>query len=85
MCAVREIAKKLDAPEANGVTTLDRRQIYLEEALDVSRVCSGAVRYLGPASSACVLVPGGTERAGRIGGHRNWRERGTNRVMDMAR
>jgi len=84
MCAVREIAKKLDAPEANGVTILDRRQIYLDEALDVSRVCSGAVRYTA-ASSACVLVPGGTERAGRIGGHRNWRERGTNRVMDMAR
>jgi len=43
------------------VTILDRRQIYLDEALDVSRVCSGAVRYTGAASSACVLVPGGTE------------------------
>ena len=79
-----ETAKKIDA-EANGVTILDRRQIYLEEALDVSRGCSGAVRY--PGGRLIGVRPGARwhRRTGRIGGRRNWRERGTNRVLDMAR
>jgi hypothetical protein len=38
---------KLDILEAQGVTILDRRQTYLDEAIDVSRVCRGAVLYPG--------------------------------------
>ena len=34
---------KLDSLEAQGVTVIDRRQTYLDEAVDVSRVCRGAV------------------------------------------
>ena len=38
---------KLDMLEAQGVTVIDRRQTYLDEAVDVSRVCRGAVLYPG--------------------------------------
>jgi hypothetical protein len=38
---------KLDALEAQGVMVIDRRQTYLDEALEVSRVCRGAVLYPG--------------------------------------
>ena len=38
---------KLDILEAQGVTVIDRRQTYLDEAVDVSRVCRGAVLYPG--------------------------------------
>ena len=38
---------KLDTLEAQGVTVIDRRQTYLDEAVDVSRLCRGAVLYPG--------------------------------------
>jgi hypothetical protein len=38
---------KLDILVAQGVTVIDRRQTYLDEAVDVSRVCRGAVLYPG--------------------------------------
>ena len=38
---------KLDILEAQGVTVIDRRQTYLDEAVDVSRICRGAVLYPG--------------------------------------
>ena len=38
---------KLDILEAQGVTVIDRRQTYLDEAVDVSRVRRGAVLYPG--------------------------------------
>ena len=38
---------KLDILEAQGVTVIDRRQTYLDGAVDVSRVCRGAVLYPG--------------------------------------
>jgi UDP-N-acetylglucosamine/UDP-N-acetylgalactosamine diphosphorylase len=41
------IEAKLDALEARGVTIIDRRQTYLDEAVDVRRICRGAVLYPG--------------------------------------
>ena len=38
---------KLNILEANGVTVIDRRQTYLDEAIDESRICRGAVLYPG--------------------------------------
>jgi UDP-N-acetylglucosamine/UDP-N-acetylgalactosamine diphosphorylase len=38
---------KLNILEANGVTVIDRRQTYLDEAVDESRICRGAVLYPG--------------------------------------
>jgi hypothetical protein len=38
---------KLDILEAKGVTIVDRRQIYLDDAIDESRMCRGAVLYPG--------------------------------------
>jgi len=38
---------KLDTLEAKSVTIIDRRQTYLDAAIDVSRICWGAVLYPG--------------------------------------
>src|ERR1700730_18478535 len=38
---------KLDMLEAQGVTVIDRRQTYLDESADVSRICRRAVLYPG--------------------------------------
>ena len=38
---------RLDLLEAKGVTIIDRRQTYLDEAIDESRICRGAVLYPG--------------------------------------
>lgn len=38
---------KLDALQARGVTLVDPRQIYLDESIEVNRVCAGAVLYPG--------------------------------------
>ena len=38
---------KLDMLEAQGVTIGDRRQTYLDESADVSRICRGAILYPG--------------------------------------
>ena len=38
---------KLDTLEAKGVTIIDRRQTYLDAAIDESRICCGAVLYPG--------------------------------------
>jgi len=38
---------RLDILESQGVTILDRRQVYLDEAVDLSRVRAGAVLYPG--------------------------------------
>jgi hypothetical protein len=38
---------KLDTLEAKGVTIIDRRQTYLDAAVDESRICFGAVLYPG--------------------------------------
>ena len=45
MC--ENLEAKLDILEAQGVTVIDRRQTYLDEAVDVSRICRGAVLYPG--------------------------------------
>ena len=37
----------MDLLEAKGVTIIDRRQTYLDEAIDESRICRGAVLYPG--------------------------------------
>jgi hypothetical protein len=41
------VDEKLDILEARNVTILDRRQTYLDETVDVSRICLGAVLYPG--------------------------------------
>jgi len=38
---------RLDILEAQGVTILDRRQIYLDEAVDLHRIRAGAILYPG--------------------------------------
>jgi hypothetical protein len=43
----RNLEERLDILEARDVTIVDRRQTYLDEAVDVSRVCRGAVLYPG--------------------------------------
>jgi UDP-N-acetylglucosamine/UDP-N-acetylgalactosamine diphosphorylase len=43
----RNLEARLDILEAQHVTIVDRRQTYLDEAVDASRVCRGAVLYPG--------------------------------------
>jgi hypothetical protein len=43
----KNLEAKLDILEAKGVTLIDRRQIYFDEAVEVSRICGGAVLYPG--------------------------------------
>jgi hypothetical protein len=43
----RTLEAKLDILEANGVSIIDRRQTYLDEAVKESRICRGAVLYPG--------------------------------------
>jgi hypothetical protein len=43
----RNLEARLDLLEARGVTILDPRQVYLDEAIDPSRVRAGAVLYPG--------------------------------------
>ncbi len=38
---------KLEILEARGVTIVDRRQTYLDETIDVDRICRGAVLFPG--------------------------------------
>ena len=43
----RNLEAKLDLLEANGVSIIDRRQTYLDEKVDETRICRGAVLYPG--------------------------------------
>jgi UDP-N-acetylglucosamine/UDP-N-acetylgalactosamine diphosphorylase len=43
----RNLQAKLDFLEANGVSIIDRRQTYLDETVDETRICHGAVLYPG--------------------------------------
>ena len=43
----RNLEARLDVLEAQKVTILDRRQIYLDEAIDLSRIRAGAILYPG--------------------------------------
>ena len=43
----RNLEAKLDILEAQGVTVIDRRQTYLDDAVDISRICRGVVLYPG--------------------------------------
>jgi hypothetical protein len=38
---------KLDVLESKGVTIIDRRQTYLDSAIDAGRICAGAVLFPG--------------------------------------
>jgi len=42
-----DLEARLDALEAQGVTILDRRQVFLDEAIDLSRVRAKAILYPG--------------------------------------
>jgi UDP-N-acetylglucosamine/UDP-N-acetylgalactosamine diphosphorylase len=42
-----DLEARLDILEAQGVTILDRRQVYLDEAVDLSRVRADAILYPG--------------------------------------
>src|SRR5215813_6831938 len=43
----KNLEARLDMLEAQGVTILDRRQVYLDEAIDLRRVRPGAILYPG--------------------------------------
>jgi hypothetical protein len=43
----RNFEAKLDTLEERGVTIVDRRQTYLDETIDVNRICRGAVLFPG--------------------------------------
>jgi hypothetical protein len=43
----RNLEAKLDLLEANGVSIIDRRQTYLDDKVDETRICCGAVLYPG--------------------------------------
>jgi acetyltransferase-like isoleucine patch superfamily enzyme len=43
----RILEAKLDILEAQGVAIVDRRQTYLDEAIDVNRICRGVVLFPG--------------------------------------
>jgi UDP-N-acetylglucosamine/UDP-N-acetylgalactosamine diphosphorylase len=43
----RNLEAKLDILEAREVTIVDRRQTFLDEAVDVKRICRGAVLFPG--------------------------------------
>jgi hypothetical protein len=43
----RVLQEKLDTVEAQGVAIVDRRQTYFDEAIDVNRICRGAVLFPG--------------------------------------
>ena len=43
----RNLEPKLDTLEERGVTSVDRRQTYLDEAIDVGRIHRGAVLFPG--------------------------------------
>ena len=43
----RNLEAKLDILEAQDVTIVDRRQTYLDQAIDVNRICRGAVLFPG--------------------------------------
>jgi hypothetical protein len=43
----RDLEAKLDILETQDVTVVDRRQTYLDEAIDVQRICRGVVLYPG--------------------------------------
>jgi hypothetical protein len=47
MNQTQTLEAKLDILEARGVAIVDRRQTYLDEAIDVSRVCHRSVLYPG--------------------------------------
>jgi hypothetical protein len=43
----RNLEAKIDVLEAQGVTIIDRRQTYLDQYTDLSRICCGAILYPG--------------------------------------
>jgi hypothetical protein len=43
----RNLEAKLDLLEVRGVMIIDRRQTYWDKAVDVNRICQGAVLYPG--------------------------------------
>src|SRR5215471_9577450 len=43
----RNLEAKLDILEAQDVTVVDRRQTYLDQTIDVNRICRGAVLFPG--------------------------------------
>ena len=42
-----DLEAKLDTLEIQGVTVIDRRQTYLDEEVEISRISRGAVLYPG--------------------------------------
>ena len=43
----QNLETKLDILEARGVTIVDRRQTYVDDAIDANRICRGAVLFPG--------------------------------------
>jgi hypothetical protein len=58
---------KLDILQTQGVTILDRRQVYLDEAIDLSRLRAGAVLYPGTRLMGSSTFVGAGARIGTEG------------------
>jgi len=54
------LEERLDTLEARGVKVLDRRQVYLDGAVDLNRVCANAMLFPGTRliGSNCFVGPG---------------------------
>jgi hypothetical protein len=63
----RSLDARLDILKAQGVTILDRRQVYLDEAVDLSRVRAGAVLYPGTRLSGSGIFIGAGAKIGLEG------------------
>jgi UDP-N-acetylglucosamine/UDP-N-acetylgalactosamine diphosphorylase len=61
------LESKLDILASQGVTILDRRQVYLDEAVDLSRVRAGAVLYPGTRLSGSGIFNGAGAKIGAKG------------------
>jgi hypothetical protein len=63
----RDLDARLDILEAQGVMIVDRRQVYLDEAVDLSRVRAGAILYPGTRLIGASTFIGGGAKIGLEG------------------
>src|SRR5499427_7558220 len=63
----KKLEARLDMLEAQGVTILDRRQVYLDEAIDLRRIRPGAILYPGTRLIGTNTFIGAGAKIGREG------------------
>src|SRR5215813_11238792 len=63
----KKLEARLDMLEAQGVTILDRRQVYLDEAIDLRRIRPGAILYPGTRLIGSNTFIGAGAKIGREG------------------